>query len=58
MTSEEDDDLVLQRASSTLLEKLLTRFPKLLWRKSGSDVNLIHRYARQKDLDDIIALVS
>ena len=58
MTSEDDEDLVLQRASSTLLKKLLTRFPKFLWRKGGNDVNLVHRYARQKDLDDILTLVS
>ena len=54
---EEDEDLVLQRASSTLLQKLLTRFPNFLWRRGGSHANRVHRFARQKDLDNILALV-
>ena len=57
MTLEEDEDLILQRASNTLLKQLLTRIPNLLWKKAGSNAKCVHRFARQKDVDDILALV-
>ena len=57
MTLEEDEDLILQRASNTLLKQLLTRIPNLLWKKGGSNPKLVHKFARQRDVDDILALV-
>ena len=57
MASEEDQDLILQRASNTLLQKLLIRLPNLLRKKNGHHANPFHRFARQKDVDYILTLV-
>ena len=56
MSFEDDEDLILQRASTTLLRSLSLRISNLLWKKNGSH-SFAHRFARQRDVDDILALV-
>lgn len=60
MESNDDDaDLQLIKASSTLLSDLQDALPKILWRPSKTDSapGRVHSQVRQRDLDYILQLV-
>ena len=50
---DDDEDLKLVKASTSLLEELIQSLPKLLRRKSGK----VHSFVRSTDLDRIVNLV-
>ncbi|OCK83592.1 hypothetical protein K432DRAFT_440727 [Lepidopterella palustris CBS 459.81] len=58
MNAADDEDIKLQRASTSLLSDLQALLNKALWKKPDSSGRiLIHRRVREKDLDRIFTLV-
>lgn len=58
MEEEEGDDLVLVKASATLLQDISDALPKILWKKGTAGAQReVHRYARWRAVEHVIGLV-
>lgn len=55
MASQDDDDLQLIRASSSLLQDLEQSLPRLLWKQKPN--THVHQLVRLRDLDYVLQLV-
>lgn len=58
MDATEEEDVVLQRASTSLLQKLQNNLPKILWKQHAVGAQGAHRYIRDEDLKYIVSLVT
>ncbi|KAF2152434.1 hypothetical protein K461DRAFT_294099 [Myriangium duriaei CBS 260.36] len=57
MDSDDKDDLLLVKASTTLLYDLEVALPKITWKQKPDQPRKVHRYVRWRNLEHIIALI-
>ncbi|KAK2858509.1 hypothetical protein FQN49_004661 [Arthroderma sp. PD_2] len=57
MDAAHDRDVELQRASGELIEEFRTKLPPLLWKRSGSEKRVVHRWAKAAKVEKLILLL-